>query len=85
MRLLGKIKNRLELYIGLIRDRKEIKELYRSFDEITKKDFLSILKFNLIRSLKPYFLFKEEKKITIFTALKTKLSSLIVTFLNQPK
>ncbi len=62
MRLLGKIKNRLELYIGLIRDRREIKELYRSFDEITRKDFLSILKLSLIRSLKPYFLFEGEKK-----------------------
>jgi len=62
MRLLGKIKNRLELYIGLIRDRREIKELYRSFDEITRKDFLLILKLSLIRSLKPYFLFEGEKK-----------------------
>ncbi|MCX6759123.1 MAG: FkbM family methyltransferase [Candidatus Nealsonbacteria bacterium] len=62
MRLLDKIKGRLELYTGLIKHRKEIKELYRSFDEITKKDFLSILKLNLIRSLKPYFLFEGEKK-----------------------
>jgi len=62
MRLLDKIKGRLELYIGLIKHRKQIKSLYNSFDELSKKDFRSMQKFNLIRSLKPNFLFKGGKK-----------------------
>lgn len=62
MRLLDKIKGRLELYVGLIRERKEIKSLYYSFDESAKEDFRSILRFNLIRSLKPYFLFEGKKR-----------------------
>lgn len=73
MRLLDKIKGRLEFYIGLIKNRKGIKELYCSFDEITKKDFLSILKLNLIRSLKPHFLFGGEKKDYNFYSFKDKV------------
>ena len=62
MRLLGKIKGRLELYTGLVKYRREIKSLYNSFDELSKKFFCSILKFNLVRSLKPNFLFEGPKK-----------------------
>jgi len=62
MKLQEKIKRRLDLYISLIKQRKEIKRLYYSFDESAKKDFRSILKFNLIRSLKPYFLFEGKKR-----------------------
>jgi len=73
MRLLDKIKGRLELYVGLVRNRKEIKELYRSSDELSKKNFRSILRFNLIRSLKPNFLFEGPKKEYNFYDSKNKL------------
>ena len=75
MKLQEKIKRRLDLYISLIKQRKEIKRLYYSFDESAKKDFRSILKFNLIRSLKPYFYSRGRKGNTVFTAPKRKLSS----------
>ena len=62
MRLLDKIEGRLELYTGLIKDRKKIKSLYNSFDKLSRKDFQSMQKFNLIRSLKPNFLFEGPKR-----------------------
>jgi len=62
MKFKEKIKRRLDLYISLIKQRKGIKHLYHSFDEPTKKDFRSMLKFNLLRSFKPYFLFEGKKK-----------------------
>jgi FkbM family methyltransferase len=58
MKFKEKIKKRLDLYLGLIRQRKEIKSLYYSLDKAAKKDFRSILKFNLIRYSVPYFLSK---------------------------
>jgi len=73
MRLLDKIKGRLELYIGLIKHRKQIKSLYNSFDELSKKDFQSMRKFNLIRSLKPNFLFKGLKREYNFYNSKDKI------------
>ena len=68
-----KIKLRLNLYLGLLKQRKEIKNLYNSFDEAVKKDFRSILKFNLIRSLKPYFLFEGGKREYNFYSSKDKV------------
>jgi FkbM family methyltransferase len=62
MKLQDKIKRRLDLYLGLIKQRKEIKNLYNSFDETEKNDFGSILKFNLVRSSRPYFLIKERSQ-----------------------
>jgi len=56
MKFQDKIKWRLDLYIGLLKQRKEIKNLYNLIDEAAKNDFWGILKFILIRSLTPYFL-----------------------------
>jgi FkbM family methyltransferase len=70
MKFQEKIKRRLDFYRDLIRDRNEIKDLYYSFDEATKKEFRSILKFNLMRTLKPYFLSKRENQDCNFYSIK---------------
>ena len=62
MKIKEKIKRRLDFYKDLITDRNEIKNLYYSFDDSTKKEFRLILKFTLMRTLKPFFLFKKEDK-----------------------
>lgn len=59
MKFRDKIKWRLDLLKGLIRYRKEITDLYSSFDDSEKKDFRSILKLRLIKSFKPCFLFNK--------------------------
>jgi len=72
MKLQDKIKRRLDLYTSLIKQRKEIKCLYNSFDRESKKDFYSMLKFNLLRSFKPNFLFHGKKKEYSFYNFKDK-------------
>lgn len=62
MKFQDKIKRRLDLYLSLIKQKKEIKNLYNSFDKSAKNDFRSILKFNLARSLSPYFLTKKRSQ-----------------------
>jgi len=70
MKFKEKIKRRLDFYRDLIRDRNEIKDLYYSFDDSTKEEFRSILKFTLMRTLKPYFLSKRENQDCNFYSIK---------------
>jgi FkbM family methyltransferase len=77
MRIKEKIKSRLNFYLELIKDRNEIKNLYHSFDEATKKEFLSILRFNLIRTFKSHSLSKLFKKSQSFNFYNIKNDSFI--------